>query len=90
MDDLVKRNTKTLDPRLLTNMVPISRGIFQKMVFCDQIFQFIELEESLCFTAIDVEFHSFDASKDNAKEITKQDLLDINYKHLSALSVNQK
>lgn len=39
-------------------LVPISRKIFDKMLFCDQIFEMIELEESLYFTALDVEFHS--------------------------------
>ena len=65
---------------------PISRQIFQKMLFCDQIFQFLELEESLYFTALDVEFHS--AKK--GQELTEEDLLNINQKHLSAMSVNLK
>jgi Zn-dependent oligopeptidase len=41
-------------------MEPISRDIFNKLVFCDSIFQFVELEESLFFTALDVDFHSID------------------------------
>ena len=52
---------------------PISSEVFQKMLFCDKIFHFLELEESLYFTAVDVEFHS--------KKVNEQDLLDINYKH---------
>lgn len=28
------------------------------MLFCDKIFEFIELEESLYFTVLDVELHS--------------------------------
>ena len=40
-------------------MLPIERGIFNKMIFCDKIFEFIELEESLYFTAMDVELHSY-------------------------------
>ena len=39
-------------------LVPISKAIFDKMIFCDQVFENIELEESLYFTALDVEFHS--------------------------------
>lgn len=47
-------------------MLPIERGIFNKMIFCDRIFEFIELEESLYFTALDVELHSFgQESQDN-------------------------
>lgn len=40
-------------------MLPIERRIFNKMLFCDRIFDFIELEESLYFTALDVELHSY-------------------------------
>ena len=38
------------------------------------------------FTALDVEFHS--AKK--GQEMTEEDLLNINQKHLSAMSVNLK
>ena len=62
---------------------PINRSTFIKMLFCDQIFQSLELEESLYFTALDIEFHA--AGKD--EEITEQDLLRINSDHLSAMSV---
>jgi len=49
-----------------TQMLPIERGIFNKMIFCDRIFEFIELEESLYFTALDVELHAFgQESKDD-------------------------
>ena len=46
---------------------PINRSTFIKMLFCDQIFQSLELEESLYFTALDIEFHA--AGKD--EEITE-------------------
>jgi hypothetical protein len=55
------------------------------MLFCDQIFQFLEIEESLYFTALDVEFHS--AGK---QPFTQNDLLEINFKHASAMTVNEK
>lgn len=38
--------------------VPIKRQIFDKMLFCDRLFEMLEFEESLYFTALDVEFHS--------------------------------
>ena len=65
-------------------MEPIDRSIFAKMLFCDQIFQFIELEESLYFTALDVEFHSFG----KGEEISEEKLIDLNKKHLSAMTFN--
>jgi Zn-dependent oligopeptidase len=55
--------------------MPIQREIFNKMVFCEKIFQFIELEESLFFTSIDVNFHSEKAPLDD------QDLLDMTYEN---------
>ena len=70
---------------LKTQMLPIDRSIFNKMLFCDRIFDFIELEESLYFTALDVELHSFGRDK---PEINLNDILEINHKHLSAMSVN--
>jgi hypothetical protein len=59
-------------------MVPLSRKIFNKMMFCDQIFQFLELEESLYFTALDVEFHGLKETS----TLKEKDLLTINQKHL--------
>ena len=67
-------------------MKPISRNVFQKMLFCNQIFEFIELEESLYFTALDVEFHGFDS----VDKISAESLLEINQKHLSQLTLNAK
>ncbi len=37
----------------------ISRDIFNKMIFCDEIFRFINLEETLYFTALDIDLNSF-------------------------------
>ena len=71
----------------LTQMLPIERSIFNKMLFCDKIFEFIELEESLYFTGLDVELHSF--GKEDA-ELTREKLLETNFKHLSAMSINLK
>lgn len=65
-------------------MLPIERSIFNKMIFCDRIFEFIELEESIYFTALDVELHSGGADD----QLTKEKLLETNYKHLCAMSVN--
>ena len=68
-------------------MMPIERSIFNKMLFCDKIFDFIELEESLYFTALDVELHSFGTEQGKP---TIDKLLEINHKHLSSMSVNMK
>jgi len=38
---------------------PISREIFEKMIFCDEIFRLINLEETLYFTALDLAINSF-------------------------------
>ena len=64
-------------------MVPISRSIFDKMMFCDQLFESIELEESLYFTALDVEFHSAVEAA-----LSSEDLLSINMKHFSQMTLN--
>ena len=68
-------------------MLPIERSIFNKMLFCDKIFEFIELEESLYFTGLDVELHSF--GKEDAV-LTREKLLETNFKHLSAMNINLK
>lgn len=64
-------------------MVPLSKSIFEKMMFCDQVFEAIELEESLYFTALDVEFHSAVEAA-----FTEDDLLRINMKHFSQMTMN--
>ncbi len=49
------------------------------MIFCDEIFRFLNLEETLYFTKLDIEFNSM-------KEGTKIDeslLLDLNQKIMS-------
>jgi hypothetical protein len=55
-------------------MLPIERGIFNKMIFCDKIFEFIELEESLYFTAMDVELHSYGGKKQSGGDDGKEEL----------------
>lgn len=40
-------------------MMPIKRSVFEKLLFCDSIFELVELEESLYFTQLDLLFHSF-------------------------------
>jgi Zn-dependent oligopeptidase len=40
-------------------MMPIKRSVFEKLLFCDSIFELVELEESLYFTQLDLHFHSF-------------------------------
>lgn len=52
------RDAGSKDDDKQVQMLPIERSIFNKMLFCERIFQFIELEESLYFTALDVELHS--------------------------------
>lgn len=82
-----KQQQENEDNPNLTQMLPIERSIFNKMLFCDKIFEFIELEESLYFTGIDVELHSY--GKDDGL-LSKEKLLETNYKHLSAMSINLK
>lgn len=69
-------------------MLPIERRIFNKMLFCERIFEFIELEESLYFTALDVELHSLGEGDEH--KLNVQHLLETNFKHLSAMSINLK
>lgn len=38
---------------------PIDIEIFQKMVFCDEIFRFMSFEETLFFTSLDIDLNSF-------------------------------
>ena len=70
----------------MTQMMPIDRSIFNKMLFCERIFEFIELEESLYFTALDIELHS----KGKDEQVDLDSILETNCKHLSAMSVNLK
>ena len=72
----------------LTEMLPIERRIFNKMLFCERIFEFIELEESLYFTALDVELHSL--GEGDEYKLNVEHLLETNFKHLSAMSINLK
>ena len=58
----------TSENQNLTEMLPIERSIFNKMVFCEKIFDFIELEESLYFTALDVDLHSLGKEDTNVTE----------------------
>lgn len=47
------------------------------MMFCEEIFRFLNLEETLYFTRLDVELNSLN------KDITEKDLLEINASALS-------
>ena len=38
---------------------PISRDVFDKMIFCEEIFRLINLEETLYFTELDLAINSF-------------------------------
>jgi len=38
---------------------PIDRDIFNKMIFCEEIFRFLNLEETLYFTKLDIDLNSF-------------------------------
>lgn len=58
-------------------MMPIDRAIFNKMIFCEEVFRFLNLEETLYFTKLDVELNSI------TKPIDEQQLLSINHKNLS-------
>ena len=66
-------------------MFPIKRQVFEKMMFCDQVFDWIELEESLYFTSLDVEFHSA-----HSQPYSQDDLFSMNLKHISQMTVNEK
>ena len=52
---------------------PISREIFEKMT-CEEIFRFINLEETLYFSSLDVDLNSFTADQKIEDEV----LLEIN------------
>ena len=41
---------------------PIDLNIFQKMVFCDEVFRFMSFEETLLFTSLDIDLNSFEKS----------------------------
>ncbi|CDW86736.1 oligopeptidase a [Stylonychia lemnae] len=56
------------------NDKPISKTMFDKLIFCEQIFRLLNLEETLYFTALDLELNSFKENDD----INEQALLDIN------------
>ena len=53
------------------------------MLFCDRLFEMLEFEESLYFTALDVEFHS------QTERVSSKKLYDINLKHFGLMTVNQ-
>lgn len=40
---------------------PIDRDIFRKMIFCDEVFRFMQFEETLMFTCLDIDLNSFSA-----------------------------
>ena len=68
-------------------MKPIDREIFNKMIFCDEVFHFLNLEETLYFTKLDIDFNSVPADT----KIDERLLLDINQNNLSkAFSCNIK
>ena len=58
-------------------MQPLKKELFDKLMFCDQLFEWIELEESLYFTALDVEFHANHTGS----------LFDTNMKHFSKMTI---
>lgn len=57
-------------------LVPIDRGVFDKMHFCDEIFRFINLEETLYFTRLDFDLNSLqgEASEERLLEINRASL----------------
>lgn len=58
---------------------PIDKEIFKKMLFCDEVFRFMSLEETLLFTGLDVDLNSFPKEAD----ITETELLGITHSNLS-------
>ena len=38
---------------------PIEKHIFERMIFCDEIFKFMDLEETMFLTSLDVDLNSF-------------------------------
>lgn len=57
----------------------MSRTIFNKMIFCEEIFRFLNLEETLYFTRLDVDLNSFEGQE----PISEETLLRINCANLS-------
>ena len=37
----------------------MDRDIFRRMLFCEEIFRFLSLEETLLFTSLDIDLNSF-------------------------------
>ena len=58
---------------------PIDKEIFRKMLFCDEIFRFMSLEETLLFTSLDVDLNSFPKDAD----INETELLKVTHRNLS-------
>lgn len=58
---------------------PIERKVFRKMLFCEEIFRFMALEETLFFTSLDVDLNSF--TKDD--KIDEETLLAIASENLN-------
>ena len=58
--------------------MPVDKNVFRKMVFCDEIFRFISLEETLFFTSLDIDLNSFkraeDVSEDSLLAMTEENL----------------
>ena len=66
---------------------PIDKALFNKLIFCDEAFRFLNLEETLYFTALDHELNTFT----KGETIDERTLLDINAKHLiNSFSCNVK
>jgi hypothetical protein len=57
---------------------PIDREIFNKLIFCEDVFRFLNLEETLYFTKLDVELNSL-----KGVDLDEKGLLEINQKVLS-------
>ena len=58
---------------------PIDRGIFRKMIFCEEIFRFMAFEETLFFTCLDIDLNSF--GKD--EKIDEASLLELTERNLN-------
>jgi len=72
-----------VDPRTQLDqraaMKPIDRAVFNKMLFCDEVFRFINLEETLYFTHLDIALNSFT----KGETVDEEKLLRLNRKLLT-------
>ena len=79
----------------------MDKGIFRKMIFCEEIFRFMAFEETLFFTCLDIDLNSFgkedtidetsllEITERNLREAFTCDKLDLSKEEFKPLSQQQ-